>query len=79
MPKEVVIPVWGPGLCHIGALVGRQSLDRGVYGNSSRVAPRAGNGAPSDINPLADYVQGADCVWKRKENKTFTCCFGLVV
>lgn len=29
----------------------------------------AGNVAPSDINPLADYVQGAVCVWKKKRKQ----------
>lgn len=64
-----LIPEWGPNQCHIGAVVGRQSLGRGVYGNSSRVSPKAGNVAPSDINPLADYVQGAVCVWKKKRKQ----------
>lgn len=48
--RFIVIPGWGPSLCHIAASEWRQTLDRGVYGNSSRVSPRAGN-APSDINP----------------------------
>lgn len=63
-----LIPGWGPNLCHKGASVWRQSLGRGVYGNSV-VAPKAGNVAPSDINPLADYVQGAVCVWKKKRKQ----------
>lgn len=76
MPKETVIPEWGPNQCHKGAIVGRQSLDLGAYGNFSCVSPMAGNDAPSDINPLADYVQGAICVWK-KEKKNIHMLLGL--
>lgn len=32
------------------------------------MSAKSGNAAPSDINPLADYVQGA--VWCLKEKKT---------
>lgn len=76
VPKETVIPEWGPNQCHKGAIVGRQSLDLGAYGNSLCVSPMAGNDAPSDINPLADYVQGAICVWK-KEKKNIHMLLGL--
>lgn len=63
----ILIPESGPDLWHIGASVGRQSLGRGVYGNSAPT--RSG---PSDINPLVGNVHSAGlCLEKEtKKNKT---------
>lgn len=69
------IPEWGRGQWHLGVMLTRQSLGRGVYGKSSAAMWPAGmHVAPSDINP---FLQSPKCGfggWKRKKKKTFTCC-----
>lgn len=71
--KEVLIPVWGPGQCHIRALVSHQSLGglgQGAYGNSSSAAT-AGI-APSDIKSSRNQPNMSEvrlCLKKEKKTK----------